>query len=120
MKKLSIAFVLFCSMYVLSAVNTQAQALYFNIINKTGFTLNTFQVTPSETTTWGEDILPNDFLENNKQIRVDIPETYGNTCFFDVRITDLEGTAVIYYAIDACKLLNLTIYADGTATVENE
>ena len=120
MKKIIIASVVFCGMFFLSASNSQAQALYFYITNKTGFILNEINVTPSETTTWGSDILPNNLFENNTKVKVSIPESYGTSCTFDLRITDLEGGSVVFSGLDACKLLNLTVYADGTADVENE
>jgi len=97
-----------------------AQALYFNIINKTGETLNNIYVTPAETDNWGKDILPNDLFNDGTTVKVDIPETYGTTCMFDLKITDLNGDAVEFRNIDACKLLNLTLHWDGTYEVEDE
>lgn len=119
-KKILVAAVVFCGMFFLSAVNSQAQALYFYITNKTGITLNEINVTPAETTTWGSDILPNDLFYDNTKIKVTIPASYGTSCAFDLRITDLEGGSVVFSGLDACKLLNLTVYIDGTADVENE
>ena len=111
---------LMIGLYAISASTSNAQALYFYIENQTGFTLNEINVTPAETSTWGSDILPNDLFANNTRVEVNIPASYGETCFFDIRITDLEGNAVIYSNIDACKLLTITVYADGTATIVNE
>ncbi len=120
MKKITVTLLVFCGMFVLSTVNTHAQELFFYITNKTGFTCNTIQVTPSETTDWGSDILPGDFFQKDAKVKVTIPEGYGTTCMFDIKITDMQGGSVVYYDIDACKLLNITIFADGSATVENE
>lgn len=120
MKKLMIATVAICGFILFNSTHSYSQALYFFIENKTGFTLNEINVTPAETADWGSDILPNDLLYNNNKVEVNIPATYGSTCFFDLRISDLEGGAVIYYNLDACKLLTITIYADGTADLLNE
>src|SRR5687767_6913391 len=103
MKKMIVAMVVVCGFIFFNSTNSYSQALYFFIDNQTGFTLNEINVTPAETGDWGDDILPNDLFYNNTKIEVNIPATYGETCLFDIRITDLEGTAVMYYNIDACK-----------------
>lgn len=120
MKKVIISFVAVCGIFMFNTSKSYSQALYFFIENRTGFTLNEVNVTPSETSSWGSDILPNDLFYNNTKVEVNIPATYGESCLFDLRITDLEGGSVIYYALDACKLLTITIYADGTADLVNE
>jgi hypothetical protein len=114
MKKLLFFAAIFCALFLFSTNNTSAQALYFYVTNNTGVTLNNVYVTPAETNNWGSDILPNDLFESASSIRVDIPATYGETCKFDMKITDLEGNAVIFTGMDACKLHTLTINWDGT------
>ena len=120
MKKTIITLAAVIGMFLFNTANSYSQALYFYIVNKTGFTLNEINVTPSETTTWGSDILPNDLFENDSRVKVSIPASYGESCAFDLRITDLEGGSVVFTGLDACKLLVLTVYADGTADVQNE
>ena len=114
MKKLLFAASFFAVFILFSTSNTSAQALYFFVVNNTGVTLNNIYVTPAETNSWGSDILPNDLFENSTSVRVDIPADYGTTCKFDMKITDLEGNAVIFTGMDACKLHTLTINWDGT------
>lgn len=120
MKKLILLSATVFAFCFFNATSSYSQALYFYIVNKTGFTLNEINVTPSETTNWGSDILPNDLFYNDAKIKVSIPASYGESCAFDLRITDLEGGQVVFSNLDACKLLTLTVYADGTADVENE
>ncbi len=114
MKKLLFAASFLAIFFVFSTSNTSAQALYFFVVNNTGVTLNNIYVTPAETSSWGNDILPNDLFENGSSVRVDIPADYGTTCKFDMKITDLEGNAVIFTGMDACKLHTLQINWDGT------
>ena len=114
MKKLLFGAAIFCALFLFSTSNTSAQALYFYVTNNTGVTLNNVYVTPAETNNWGSDILPNDLFENASSIRVDIPADYGSTCKFDMKITDLDGNAVIFTGMDACLLHTLTINGDGT------
>src|ERR1044072_5772363 len=114
MKKLFIAAILLAGFLFVNTNTSSAQALYFFVTNNTGVTLNNVYVTPSETTNWGNDILPQSLFENKTSIRVDIPADYGATCSFDMKITDLDGNAVIFKGMDACKLHTLTINWDGT------
>ena len=53
-------------------------------------------------------------FENSTSVRVDIPETYGSTCMFDMKITDLAGNSITFTGMDACKLHTLILNADGT------
>lgn len=119
MKKLLFALaVLFCLSFFASQ-DSYSQALGFYIENNTGVTLNNIYVTPAETDSWGSDILPQDLFDDQSTVQVYIPETYGETCMFDIKITDLEGNAVIFYNVDACALHTLRINWDGTFEVTN-
>lgn len=119
MKKFIFIFAVFAACYLFNTTQVQSQALGFYIANNTGVTLNNVYVTPAETTNWGNDILPNDLFENQSTIQVYIPESYGSTCKFDIKITDLQGNAVVFYNVDACKLHTLTIHWDGTYEIAN-
>lgn len=114
MKKLLISAFVFAALFLCFSGTSSSQALYFFVTNNTGFTLNNIYVTPAETTNWGSDILPNDLFENTTSVRVDIPADYGTTCKFDMKITDLEGNAITFTGMDACKLHTLILNADGT------
>jgi hypothetical protein len=114
MKKLLFTAFIFAAMFLFHTSSTSSQALYFFVTNNTGFTLNNIYVTPAETGNWGNDILPNDLFESASSVRVDIPADYGSTCSFDMKITDLEGNAITFTGMDACKLHTLILNADGT------
>ena len=114
MKKLLLSALLFAALFVISEKSTQSQALYFYVTNNTGVTLVDVFVTPAETNNWGNDILPQSLFENGTSIKVDIPATYGETCKFDMKITDLNGAYITFKGMDACLLHTLTINGDGT------
>src|SRR5690349_6417996 len=96
MKKLIISVSLFIALFIVSSANSHAQALTFKIVNNTGVLLNNLYVTPSETTNWGKDILPNDMFESGSTVKVTIPADYGATCMFDIKITDVPGNYVYF------------------------
>lgn len=120
MKKVLFLFAVVFSLSFFSAQESNAQALGFYIANNTGVTLNNIYVTPAESNTWGDDILPNDLFEDQSTVQVYIPETYGETCIFDIKITDLEGNSVTFTNVDACALNTLRINWDGTFEVINQ
>lgn len=114
MKKFLFLAVLIAGLSFFSTKNSSAQALTFDVVNNTGVTLVDVYVTPAETNHWGKDILPNDLFENGSTITVTIPEDYGTTCMFDMKITDAVGGSITFTNIDACKLVKLQINNDGT------
>jgi hypothetical protein len=119
MKKLITSVAILCILGIFS-FSANSQALYFYVKNNTGITLNSVHVSPAEQDQWGNDIYPYLF-ESGTEIKVTIPETYGETCMFDMRITDQAGTAVDFMNFDACKLYRLTLIDDtGNYTIENE
>jgi hypothetical protein len=113
-KNILFMFILIAGLSLFSAKNSSAQALIYDVVNNTGVTLVDVYVTPSETSNWGQDILPNDLFENGSTISVTIPADYGETCKFDMKITDLAGGHITFTGIDACRLIKLQINGDGT------
>jgi hypothetical protein len=97
-----------------TASHNTSGALSYDVVNNTGVTLVDVFVTPAETDHWGNDILPNNLFEAGSTIKVTIPPDYGETCMFDMKITDAAGGHITFTNIDACKLVKLQINADGT------
>ena len=114
MKKLLFVFLVLTGILFFSAQNSNAQALTFSVINNTGVTLSDVYVSPTESNNWGNDILPQSLFENGSSIEVTIPAEFGETCMFDMKITDGEGGHITFTGIDACKLITLQINEDGT------
>jgi len=113
MKKSLLVLAMFMGLLFV-AQHSNAQALTFQIVNNTGVTLNNLYVTPSETNNWGSDILPQSMFDAGSTVTVTIPADYGQTCAFDIKITDVPGNYVYFKNVDACKLKVLTIHWDGT------
>jgi hypothetical protein len=114
MKKFLFLMVIISVFSLFGTRKSSAQALTFDVVNNTGVTLVDVFVTPAEKNDWGNDILPNNLFENGTTITVTIPAMYGETCMFDMKITDGSGGHVIFTNIDACKLIKLQINGDGT------
>ena len=119
MKKSILGLVFFAGS-LFSAASVNAQDLYFFVKNETGFDLNNVYIKPVESGTWSKDLLPTTLLKEGTEIKITIPASYGESCNFDLQITDLEGTAVNFKNFDACKLYRMYIYDDATYKLENE
>jgi hypothetical protein len=115
MKKNSMFILILIAIISLIAFkNSSAQALTYDVVNNTGVTLVDIFVSPAESNHWGNDILPNNLFENGSTVSVSIPEDFGTTCAFDMKITDMAGNYITFSNIDACKLIKLQINGDGT------
>jgi len=114
MKKLLFLFLVIAGISFMSAKNSSAQELTYQVTNNTGVTLVDVFVAPAESNHWGNDILPNNLFENGSTITVTLPAEFGTSCMFDMKITDAVGGHVTFTNIDACKLISLQINADGT------
>ena len=119
MKTLFISLSVILTMF-LQSVPVNAQALYFYVVNNTNHTLNGVFVTPAEHDSWGADLLPDGTFESGATVKFSIPEEVGKTCRFDMKIADVSGLTVIFYGIDACKLLTLKLNWDGTYETEDD
>ena len=93
-----------------------AQALEFDIINKTGVDLYGVFVTASEDESWGEDLLPLDLFTDGSKVTVHIDEDYGDTCDFDIKVTtDSNQTETILFEnANLCAIISITLHSDGT------
>ena len=114
MKKILFVLLAFAGISMFAVSNSNAQALTFDVVNNTGFSLVDIFVTPAEQNNWGNDILPNNLFDNGSTVTVTIPANYGQTCMFDMKITDTGGNYVTFSNIDACTLIKLQINGDGT------
>ncbi|MCE1165479.1 MAG: hypothetical protein LWX07_08780 [Bacteroidetes bacterium] len=114
MKKLLFLIAIVACVSLFTSKNSSAQELTYQVTNNTGVTLVDVFVSPAEQNHWGNDILPNNLFENGSTITVTIPAEYGQTCMFDMKITDAAGGHITFTNIDACKLIALQINSDGT------
>jgi hypothetical protein len=95
---------------------TQAQTvLDFKLVNNTGEDFYAVYLTETTTTNWGEDILPEDIVENGATIDITFKYVDDETlCIWDLRLThDASEEDYIYInEIDLCEVSVLTLYID--------
>jgi hypothetical protein len=95
---------------------TQAQTvLNFKLVNKTGGDFFSVYLTEHETKNWGEDILPNDIVEDGDTIDIKFKYVNAETlCVWDLKLTHDESEKDYIYInkIDLCEVSVLTLYID--------
>ena len=99
---------------------TQAQTvLDFKLVNNTGEDFYAVYLTETTTQDWGEDILPEDIVEDGAVIDITFEYVDEETlCVWDLRLThDASEKDYIYInEIDLCEVRVLTLYIDEDGT----
>jgi len=105
---------------------TQAQTvLDFKLVNKTGHAFYAVYLTDTDTEDWGEDILPDDIVEDEAVIDITFDYIDDETiCTWDLKLTkDASEEEWVYLdALDLCEAKIVTIYIaeDGKYAFEIE
>lgn len=101
------------AVFLSSNLFSQSGALDFQISNFTGFDLHYIYTTPSNTASWGDDILPYDIFSNASTVNVSVPVYNTSICQHDLRIEDMEGAYVEFSEIDLCIVSKVTLYMEN-------
>ena len=103
---------LFLLVFGLAEANAQRNKLTFYIENQTGADLYGLYVSASDENSWGEDLLPYEYFEDEDIIKVSVPIYNDTICDHDVLVTygeDEEGE-IIFEEIDLCSIRKLIFY----------
>lgn len=99
---------LMCTGRQVSAQATQD----FKLSNYTGVTIDELHISPSQSETWGSDVLGVDVLQNNEFAPI-VFSPANEICLYDIKITDSKGANISFYDIDLCKWLEIELYYDA-------
>jgi hypothetical protein len=87
---------------------TPAGQQNFTLVNNTGHTVVTLNVSASNQNSWGEDILGRDTLANGESAAITFP--HGETeCSFDIRATYDDGDTTDARGVNLCTLTTVTL-----------
>ncbi len=93
----------------------QTTILDFKLVNNTGKDFYAVYLTETTTENWGEDILPEDIVEDGAVIDITFKYVNGETlCIWDLRLTHDESELkyIAINEIDLCEVSVLTLYID--------
>ena len=107
MKKLLLAIALVFSTIASPAFAGQQD---FTIVNNTGQAVMTLNVSPTDETQWGPDILGRDVLANGESAQISF-ERGETQCNWDIRVTYEDGETGDFRNNNLCELATVTLTA---------
>ncbi|HEX8364203.1 MAG TPA: hypothetical protein VF603_02850 [Allosphingosinicella sp.] len=98
---------------VASALATAAFAAQqdFAIVNNTGQAILTLNVSPSDETSWGPDILGVEILAAGERADVSF-DNEEERCEWDIRVTYQDGDTGAWQGINLCETTTVTLTAE--------
>jgi hypothetical protein len=82
----------------------------FSVVNNTGHTVVTLNVSATNTDSWGPDILGRDTLANGESAQITFPRT-TTQCNWDIKATYDDGTNTDMRNVDLCTVATVTLTA---------
>lgn len=107
MKKLLTAAAAFASL-TFSATLAWAAEQDFTIINRTGHAVMTLNVSPSDETNWGPDILGVEILANGESAEITFDRD-EERCLWDIRVTYDDGDMNDWRQVNLCESTTITL-----------
>lgn len=83
----------------------------FTLVNNTGHTVVTLNVSPNNDDQWGPDILGVDTLANGQTATVTFPRA-EDQCSWDIRATYDDGDTTDARAVNLCQITTVTLTAN--------
>lgn len=105
--------------FLIAGLSINAQQQNFSLVNGTEFVISYVYLSPSETDTWGEDILTVDVLGASEQC--DVSFEGHDQCYWDLKAVAADGSEAVWSGLDLCEayVITLMMTADGpVATIE--
>ena len=82
----------------------------FSVVNNTGHTVVTLNVSPNNQDNWGPDILGRDTLANGETAQITFPRNTSE-CNWDIKATYDDGTNTDMRNVNLCEVATVTLTA---------
>lgn len=82
----------------------------FTLVNQTGIEIYSLYLSESASDEWEEDVLGEDVLPSGE--RLDITFSGGDTCLWDMMVTDDEDSSVTWTGINLCETSVVVLRCD--------
>lgn len=88
----------------------------FILINNTGVLIDKVYISPNKSNDWGDTIMQNQTLPTGSQLDVKF-SAKEKSQYWDIKITDIRGTAVIWEKLDLFSVSEVTLnFENGEPT----
>ena len=87
----------------------------FQLVNRTGYQIDSVFVSPAASNSWGNDIMGRNAVPDGTTVNITFPHG-GKACKFDIRVQYNDGDKAEWTAIDLCEYEKISLYWDGKTT----
>ena len=101
----------------LAAVSGTAHASNadFQLVNKTGYQIDSVYVSPASAGDWGSDIMGKAAVPDGTTVDITFPHG-GSACKFDIRVEYSDGDKAEWTGVDLCQYQKISLFWDGKTT----
>lgn len=110
--------ILGCVLAVMTSTGLVAQGrnLDFELLNRTPYVVTHIFVSPSNSDTWGEDIMGKDVLGVGESVEIEFSRS-ERECRWDLKIVDEDEDEIVWTGLDLCTASHITLmYENGVPT----
>lgn len=105
----------FATLTTLAAGPASAQSLQdFQLVNRTGYTIDEVYVSPSNQNSWGDDLMGDDTLEEGQVLNVRFPRG-ADVCSFDIKVVYDDEETAEFRGVNLCQVSRVTIFYNRSA-----
>ena len=87
----------------------------FQLLNKTGYQIDSVYVGPHSSSEWGRDIMGQDALSDGEVVNITFPHR-TSSCSFDIKVGYNDGDEATWDSVNLCKISKVTLYWRNGAT----
>jgi hypothetical protein len=80
----------------------------FDLVNKTGYTIDEVFVSPSNSEIWDEDVLGRDMLDDGEKVHITF-ERAEKVCKWDMKVVYADAEQAEWTELDLCEISKITI-----------
>ena len=94
----------------------------FDLVNKTGYTIDEVYVAPSSSSDWEEDVLGRDVLNDGEAVHINFNRA-TKTCKWDLKVVYSDKEEAEWDSFDLCQVSKITIKynrSSGATSAEYE
>jgi hypothetical protein len=98
-----------------SPIRAAAGPQDFELVNNTGSEIKNVYISPTSSDDWGDDVLGEDTLAAGDSQEIKFPESRGDACHWDLKVTYDNDTSHEWKDVNLCTISKLTInFDEGT------
>lgn len=88
---------------------TQAQSQDFSMTNNTGMVLIDVFISPSDSETWGPDVIPKDMIADGETFNFTFTDVSPEKCMWDIMFTAEDGVKYYMRDVNLCEITTITL-----------